>query len=178
MAPGCNFPAEMGTDVKIVNRPGASVRSRLMCAAVAAALITLAGCSNPVDQHGNLPDPEKLATIKPGVTNKATVTQLLGTPSSTAAFDDNTWYYISQRTRPVPFTNPVLLDQEVVAIDFDSNGVVLDLNRKTMADAEAITPNPNATPAPGREFSVIEQLLGNLGRFASQPKGNGTASGK
>jgi outer membrane protein assembly factor BamE (lipoprotein component of BamABCDE complex) len=170
----------MGTDTRLVNRSGAArgAFARTRAALAAAALLALAGCTNPVDQRGNLPDPDKLAQIKPGVTTKAAVTQLLGSPSSIAAFDDNTWYYISQRTRPVVFTNPKLLDQEVVAIDFDNNGIVLDLTRKTMADAEAITPNPNATPAPGREFSVIEQLLGNLGRFSGQPKGNGTASGK
>lgn len=164
----------MGTKAPHVNRPRAGV----VRAALLAGLMTLACCANPVEQRGNRPDPDKLAQIKPGVSTKATVTQLLGSPSSTAAFDDNTWYYISQRTRSVPFSMPKLLDQQVVSIDFDTKGIVRDVNHKTMADAEAITPNPNATPAPGREFTVLEQLIGNFGRFSSEPKGNGTISGK
>jgi outer membrane protein assembly factor BamE (lipoprotein component of BamABCDE complex) len=150
----------MGLKAAIVNRP----------AVLGAALLALACCNNPIDQRGNLPDPDKLAQIKPGTTDKATVTQLLGSPSSIAAFDSNTWYYISQKTRPVAFFKPDRVDQEVVAIDFDDNGVVRDLRHKTMADGATIEPNPKATPAPGREFSVLEQLLGNLGRFSGKPK--------
>ncbi|HZT51549.1 MAG TPA: outer membrane protein assembly factor BamE [Stellaceae bacterium] len=134
------------------------------------AILALAACNNPVDQRGNLPDPDKLAQIKPGTTDKATVTQLLGSPSSVAAFDPNTWYYISQKTKPVAFFIPERLDQEVVAIDFDDNGVVRDLRHKTMADGATIEPNPKATPAPGREFSLLEQLIGNFGRFSAKPK--------
>jgi len=130
-----------------------------------AAFLALAACSNPVDQRGNLPDHDKLAQIKPGTTDKATVTQLLGSPSSIATFDANTWYYISQKVRPVVFSKTEMLDQEVDAIDFDDKGVVRDMRHVSMADGEAVTPNPKATPAPGREFSVLEQLLGNLGRF-------------
>jgi outer membrane protein assembly factor BamE (lipoprotein component of BamABCDE complex) len=163
-----HLAADMGRNRAIVNRS----------AALAAALLALACCNNPVDQRGNLPDPEKLAQIKPGTTDKATVTQLLGSPSSIATFDANTWYYISQKTRPVAFFVPERVDQEVVAIDFDDSGIVQDLRRKSMADAATVEPNPKATPAPGREFSVLEQLLGNLGRFSGKQKGNSTTSGK
>jgi outer membrane protein assembly factor BamE (lipoprotein component of BamABCDE complex) len=158
----------MGPIAPIVNRS----------AAFAAALFVLAGCNNPVDQRGNLPEPDKLAQIKPGTTDKATVTQLLGSPSSVATFDPNTWYYISQKTKPVAFFTPERIDQEVVAIDFDESGIVRDLRRKSMADGQTVEPNPNATPAPGREFSVLEQLIGNLGRFSGKQKGNNTSSGK
>lgn len=158
----------MGRNRTIVNRP----------AALAVALLVLAGCNNPVDQRGNLPDPEKLAQIKPGTTDKATVTQLLGSPSSVATFEPNTWYYISQKTKPLAFLTPERLDQEVVAIDFDESGIVQDLRRKSMADGQTVEPNPNATPAPGREFSVLEQLIGNFGKFSNKPKGSSTASGK
>jgi outer membrane protein assembly factor BamE (lipoprotein component of BamABCDE complex) len=158
----------MGPITPIVNRS----------AALAAALLVLGACNNPIDQRGNLPEPDKLAQIKPGTTDKATVTQLIGSPSSVATFDPNTWYYISQKTKPVAFFMPERIDQEVVAIDFDESGIVRELRRKTMADGQTVEPNPNATPAPGREFSVLEQLIGNLGRFSGKDKGNNTSSGK
>lgn len=142
------------------------------CAALAA-LLVLAGCSNPVDQRGNLPEKEALDQIKPGVTDKATVTRLLGSPSSVAAFEPNTWYYVSQKTQEVAFFKPELLDQEVVAIDFDKDGVVRDIRHRGLKDRQQITPNPNATPAPGREFSFLEQLIGNFGKFS----GGGAAGG-
>ena len=155
--------------------PSRAVRRLLLSAALAA----LASCTNPVDQHGNLPEADKLTQIKPGTTDKATVTQLLGSPSSIGAFDGNTWLYISQKTRPVALHTPELIDQEVVAIQFDDSGIVRDVGRRTMADGETVVPNPNATPAPGREFTILEQLIGNFGKFAGKDKekGNGTSSG-
>ena len=129
--------------------------------------MALAGCGIPTTQRGNLPKPDALAQIKPGVTDKQTVVRLLGSPSATAAFDDHTWYYISHEIKQVAFLQPQLLDQEVVALRFDDNGVVVGIDRKGLQDAQAITPNPNATPAPGREFTFLEQLIGNFGKFNS-----------
>jgi outer membrane protein assembly factor BamE (lipoprotein component of BamABCDE complex) len=142
----------------------------------AGALVALAGCAQPIDQRGNLPDPKLLGEIKPGATDKATVTRLLGSPSSVAAFDKETWYYISQKTQSVAFFKPDLLDQQVVAIDFDKDGTVHDVRHRGMQDAETITPNPNATPAPGREFSFMEQLIGNFGRFGGDRTGSTAGS--
>ncbi len=146
------------------------LRSRL---AVAALLAGVAGCSIPVDQRGNLPDPVALGEVKPGVSDKATVTRLLGSPSSVAVFNTDTWYYISQRTKNVAFFKPELMDQEVVAIDFTADGIVREVRHRGMEDRAEVTPNPNATPAPGREFSFLEQLLGNFGKFG----GTGTGAG-
>jgi outer membrane protein assembly factor BamE (lipoprotein component of BamABCDE complex) len=124
-----------------------------------------AACTPTIDQRGNLPDEEKLATIRPGITSKETVAQVLGTPSSTSTFDDKTWYYISKRTEQVAFFEPTLLDQQVVVIDFDDSNLVADIRRMGMADRRDVTPVARATPAPGKEMTIMEQLLGNVGRF-------------
>jgi outer membrane protein assembly factor BamE (lipoprotein component of BamABCDE complex) len=157
----------MVTSRGIVN----SIAARNLACAVA--VLALAACSNPVDQHGNLPDTDKVAEIKTGATDKATVTRLLGSPSSVAAFDDNTWYYISQKIRPMAVVPAERIDQQVVVIAFDDKGIVRDIEHRTLADGETIQPNPNATPAPGREFSLLEQLIGNFGKFAGKSD-NGT----
>ncbi|HLJ63476.1 MAG TPA: outer membrane protein assembly factor BamE [Stellaceae bacterium] len=142
-----------------------------------ALMAMLSGCVQPIDQRGNQPDTTTLDQIKPGQTDKATVTRLLGSPSSIAAFDDNTWYYISQRTRDVAFFKTQLLDQKVVAINFDQNGLVHNVTRRTMDDRRAIDPAPGATPAPGREFTFLEQLIGNFGRFSGGPAGQSSGGG-
>jgi outer membrane protein assembly factor BamE (lipoprotein component of BamABCDE complex) len=145
----------------------------------AAALLTLAlaGCHATVDPRGNLPTPEQLSQIKPGVTDKATVTRILGSPSSVAEFEPNTWYYISQKTKEIAFFKPEIIDQQVLAIDFDKDGTVHDVRRRTLDDRVAVSPNPHATPAPGREFTVWEQLIGNFGRFSSAASGLKTGGG-
>jgi outer membrane protein assembly factor BamE (lipoprotein component of BamABCDE complex) len=149
------------------------------CWLALACVLAAGACSTPADQRGNLPDAAALEQIKPGVTDKAAVTRLLGSPSSVAAFNSDTWYYISQKTKTVAFLKPQLLDQQVVAIDFNADGVVRAVRHRDMADRAEVTPNPNATPAPGREFSIVEQLIGNFGRFggAGLPGGLGHPTG-
>jgi outer membrane protein assembly factor BamE (lipoprotein component of BamABCDE complex) len=141
------------------------------------ALLALAGCTNPVDQRGNLPDADKLAQVKPGTTDKAAVTQLLGSPSAVGPFDSDTWLYISQKTRSTALHPTEVLDQQVVSIAFDDKGIVRDIVHRSMADAEPIVPNPNATPAPCREFTFLEQLIGNFGKFSTKGKGDSGGGG-
>lgn len=133
-------------------------------AAVACALLLFA-CQPTVDDRGDAPNPAKLAQIQPGKTDKAAVTRLLGSPSSIAAFDPNIWYYVSSKTEDVAFLKTQTLDQHVVAITFNKNGVVQSVAQRGLKDAEAILPDPNVTPTRGRQFSWIEEFLGNFGRF-------------
>lgn len=136
---------------------------------------TLAACGPPNDLRGNNPDNKMLASIQPGVTDKASVTRLLGSPSTVATFDPNTWYYVSQETQNVAFFKPKLKDEKVVSISFDKKGVVQKVALLNMKDHRDIVPNPDKTPAPGREFTILEQLIGNFGRFSNSPTGaNGT----
>jgi len=129
---------------------------------------TLAGCAFPVEQHGNAPPKDVLAQIHPGSTDKETITRLLGSPSTVAAFDDTTWYYISQKSQQVAFFLPETLDQQVLAISFDDKGVVRDMQTIGMAGRNELTPVARTTPAPGKELTFFEQLIGNFGRFSSQ----------
>jgi len=145
--------------------------------ALAAALaITLAGCGPPEDLRGNNPDKKLMASIKPGVTDKASVSKLLGSPSSVASFDPNTWYYISQETQNVAFFKPRIKDQKVVSISFNKKGIVEHIGYLGIKDHVDVVPNGDATPAPGREFTLMEQLIGNFGRFSAPDNSAGGPS--
>jgi outer membrane protein assembly factor BamE (lipoprotein component of BamABCDE complex) len=144
-----------------------TLRKRVLPASVAVALgaTSLAACAPTIDQRGNLPEPEKLAQIHPGTTTREQVTKILGTPSSTGVFDDKNWYYISRRIKQVSFFDPDVLDQQVYIVNFDAGGVVRGVDHKDLQDGQDIEPAPGATPAPGRELTFLEQVLGNIGRF-------------
>jgi outer membrane protein assembly factor BamE (lipoprotein component of BamABCDE complex) len=146
-------------------------RRTLRFLALAIGLSALAACNIPVNDRGNLPKPDAMAQIKPGVTDKQTVVRLIGTPSATAAFDTNSWYYISRETKQVAFLKPEVLDQQVIIIRFNDKGIVTAVEHKGLRDAQAMTPNPNATPAQGREFTFLEQLIGNFGKFSNSKGG-------
>src|SRR5207244_6768487 len=130
-------------------------------------------CSPTVDQRGNLPEPDKIAEIRPGATTRDEVTKILGTPSSTSVFSEKTWYYISRRTKQVAFFDPDVTDQQVYIVNFDDRGVVRGVDRKGLQDGRDIVPAPGATPAPGRELTFLEQVLGNIGRFTKTGSDSG-----
>jgi outer membrane protein assembly factor BamE (lipoprotein component of BamABCDE complex) len=141
----------------------------------AAALVS---CAPAVEQRGNLPSPNKLAEIHAGSTTKDEVKKILGTPSSVSVFNnDKSWYYISRRTAQTAFFDPNVLDQQVYIVNFDDQGVVKAVDHKVLEDGKEITPVARATPAPGRELSFLEQLIGNLGKFNSGGGGGGGSGG-
>ena len=140
--------------------------SRVVITATAGLLaIGVGACVASVDQRGNLPEPEKIAQIQPGSTTRDQVVKILGTPSSTGVFDDKNWYYISRKTKRVAFLDPDVLDQQVFVVSFDGKGVVNSVDHKDLKDGREISMAPGATPAPGRELTFVEQVLGNIGRF-------------
>jgi outer membrane protein assembly factor BamE (lipoprotein component of BamABCDE complex) len=148
---------------------------RLFCLLVTvsgAAAVT--SCAPSVEQRGNLPNPDKMAEIHAGSTTKDEVAKILGTPSSVSIFgNDRSWYYISRRTAQTAFFEPDVLDQQVYIVNFDDQGVVRAVDHRALEDGKEITPVARATPAPGRELSFLEQLIGNLGKF----NGAGPSSG-
>jgi outer membrane protein assembly factor BamE (lipoprotein component of BamABCDE complex) len=164
--------------------PNRQSRLRLLsCACVA---LALAACQPTIDQRGNLPDKSKVAEIEPGVTTKEMVSQILGTPSSVSTFSDRTWYYISRRTEQTAFFDPEVLDQQVVVVGFDEGGVVRDIQHLNLADSRPVNPTARETPSAGKELGIVEQLIGNLGKFNAsgaaakafkRQGGNGGASG-
>jgi outer membrane protein assembly factor BamE (lipoprotein component of BamABCDE complex) len=136
---------------------------------------TLAACATMSDVRGNLPDEERLGQVRPGIT-KESVQQILGTPSSVGTFDDNTWYYISKKTEQWAFKAPKMVEQQVIAVDFDQNGRVRDVRRHGKEEAMAVDPVDRTTPTPGKELGFFEQLFGNLGRF-NTPQTRNAAKG-
>jgi outer membrane protein assembly factor BamE (lipoprotein component of BamABCDE complex) len=151
-------------------------RLRFTCALLLLAG-TLSACQSRLEVRGIELDPQALSQVKPGTTTKAQVAQLLGTPSNVSTFNPDVWYYISSRDTRVPFENPVMLDQKIYVVEFDDFGRVKDIQMQQNSNRE-VAMNARTTPAPGKELTVFEQLIGNFGRFSrntSTPAGAGNA---
>src|ERR1700738_714174 len=143
-----------------------SIRRLFVLLVAVSGAAALVSCAPAVDQRGNLPDPDKLAGIHAGSTTKDEVAKILGTPASVSVFNnDKSWYYISRRTSQTAFFEPNVLDQQVYIVSFDDQGVVKTVDHKGVQDARAIDPVPRATPAPGRELTFLEQVIGNVGQL-------------
>ena len=128
-------------------------------------LATVAGCAARIDQRGNKPDEDQVVQINPGVDDKNRVAELIGTPSTISTFDDRTWYYISKRTETTAFFDPDVTDQEVLAVNFNEDGIVESMRLYGQEDGRTIAYVDRITPTEGKELTIIQQLFGNLGRF-------------
>jgi outer membrane protein assembly factor BamE (lipoprotein component of BamABCDE complex) len=125
----------------------------------------LAGCAPQVVQHGHTIDPESVARITPGVTSREEVARLLGSPSALATFEDGRWYYVTQRRESRSFFQSNITEQEVLTVTFDDRGIVQGIDRHGLDQAMAIDPESDSTQTLGNELGVVEQLIGNIGRF-------------
>ena len=151
------------------------------CAGLAL-VATLAGCgtghylSYPPQVRGHQVDPDAVAQLVPGTSTQADVMAVLGSPSMKATFDDNTWMYISEVTRPRIAATQNVLEQQVVAITFDAKGTVRGVETKDEADSHPVTIVDRTTPSPGTDVGFMQQLLGNIGRFGPGLGGNSSSS--
>lgn len=135
-------------------------------AAVAGVALMLAGCNStealkPSEtlSHGFVVDQETLDLVPVG-SSREQVLLSLGTPSTTATFDTEAFYYISQtRTRPVAFMNPRLTDQRVLAVYFGPDGRVANIAHYGMQDGKLFDFVSRTTPTAGKETSFLGGLI-------------------
>jgi outer membrane protein assembly factor BamE (lipoprotein component of BamABCDE complex) len=133
-------------------------------AAVALMGLSAAACAPTVAYNGFQAREDKPQDVKVGEDTKSTVLARLGSPSIQAAFDPNIWYYVSQTSVKVGYQNPKLTSRDVVAITFGPDEKVAAVKHLGLTNGYQIAYAKQETPTRGRELSVLEQLLGNIGR--------------
>ena len=128
--------------------------------------IIFCACEARVATHGFMPREELVNQLSPGEQDKRLVSQVMGTPSSIGSFDDNVWYYITQRTKQQAFFKPQLIEQQVLVLLFDEKEVLQSIEKYNLEEARLIEPLDDKTPTVGRKLTILQQLFGNLGRFS------------
>lgn len=141
--------------------------------------MALAACEGKLSTHGDPVDAIDLARVQPGVSTRADVVAALGTPSNVAVFDENAWYYISNRERTIAFLAPESIERQVVSIYFDDQGVVSSVDKFGLERGREVDVVSRETPSFGQSPTIIQQMLGNLGRFNKEtgPGGGGPTGG-
>ena len=140
--------------------------SRLPVALAALALaVGAAACAPTVGRHGFQATDVQPSEIVAGTDTRETVRARLGSPSATSTFEDDIWYYISQTTERYTYNRATVAQRSVTAITFDeASGLVTEVRNLTDEDGQQIAMNERQTPTRGRELTILEQLLGNIGR--------------
>lgn len=139
-----------------------------------AAIAALSACTPTKAVRGNILKDYQVSAVQPGVDTQSDVLRKLGSPTTRAPFDDRTWYYLGQETEKRGILDPEVTSESIVIVMFDETGTVARIDnvdpRRT--DVPYVR---EKTPTSGNEMTVMQQLLGNMGRFN---KAEGDGAGK
>ncbi len=127
--------------------------------------MTAAACTPTVSQRGNMVDEVRMKEIAPGVHTRSDVLRLLGSPTTQAAFNDNTWYYMGQETQKHGILDPEVTKERIVVVNFNEDGTVAQVKEMPAGIRTDIPIERTKTATHGNDMTIMQQFLGNLGRF-------------
>ena len=130
-------------------------------------MLSLGACSATYRNHGYVPTDEELSEIAVGVDTKASVEDAVGAPSAAALVREDGFYYVRSRVRNFAFLAPREIERTLVAISFDSNDVVTNIERFGLEDGNVVPLTRRVTSSGVRDTTFVRQLLGNIGRFSA-----------
>ena len=157
---------EMSLTIGIFKATGRSLR--LGAAIAVVSTFGLAGCTTgEVFNQGYVVDQTAL-DLTPVGSSREQVLLSLGTPSTTATFDNEVFYYVSQkRTRGAMFMKQKLVDQSVLAVYFGEDGTVRQIANYTLQDGRVFDTISRTTPTGGLDKSFLAQVMSGAGDPAS-----------
>lgn len=144
------------------------MRLSSLLAASGAALASLlaAGCETNVDNRGFAPTPGSTEKLEVNAQSREDVVRLIGSPSSVATFNPSIWYYITQKQEQFAFFKSQILEQRVLQLTFNESGRLQSIKSYNLENAQDVAMVSRITPTAGKELTVLEQILGNIGKFS------------
>lgn len=139
------------------------LRSRLLAASLVFA--GLSGCAATYQNHGYVPLQDDVDQIVVGVDTRDTVAESVGTPAASGVLRDNGYFYIKSRVRTMGFLEPQEIEREVLAISFDDDGVVSNIERFGLEDGQVVRLSRRVTETGVRDTNFLRQLLDSIGQF-------------
>ena len=125
----------------------------------------LSACSHPTELHGYRINLQKINEITAGATSKTEVLTILGSPSIKESVGSENWIYMSTKTRKSVFFGNDILNRTVIRISFNNNGIVSSIDTIPYRNDRNIELVSRTTPTAGQKITILQQLIGNFGRF-------------
>ena len=142
--------------------------SRVSGFRVAVAMFVIAAvtaCSPVYRNHGYVPSEDELAEIVVGVDSRATVDEVIGAPSAGGLLQGGDYYYVRSRVKHFGMLKPTVVERQVLAISFDGNDVVQNIERFGLEDGRVVPLARRVTSSSVEGKGFLRQLLGNIGNF-------------
>lgn len=136
----------------------------LRSVALLGALLAATACTPIIRNHGYIPLAEELSLIQVGVDTRESVIAAVGPPTAGGVLDGSGMYYVASQFRHFGAFAPQEIDREVLAISFDSAGVVTNIERFGLEDGNVVVLSRRVTDTGVRDSTFVRQLLGSIGR--------------
>lgn len=133
---------------------------------VGIAILSLGGCTSVYRNHGYVPTESLLDEVVVGVDTRDSVIETLGRPSVEGVVDQSGIYYIGSRFRHWAWRAPEEINREIVAISFDDQGVVRNVERLGLEDGRVVAISRRVTDEELGGTSLFDQLFRNFGAIA------------
>ena len=133
------------------------------CAAVLAWMIV--ACSSTYDFHGYTPSQYELRSVIVGESTPEEVLEAVGRPVSSGFLARDTWYYVSANIRRRAFREPEFTDRQVVAISFNDDGKVANVERFGLERGRPVVLSRRITETELGRLTIVEQLMRSFGRI-------------
>jgi outer membrane protein assembly factor BamE (lipoprotein component of BamABCDE complex) len=131
-------------------------------------VLFIASCaSDSIRVHGNMIRDEDLVYVEQGETSKNDMIMMFGQPTTKSTFDEETWYYMGQTVEYRSLMKPNIIERKIVEVCFNEEGIVKSIKGYELGDGSEIEPCPDETRSLGTEQNVLQQLIGNIGKFNS-----------
>lgn len=141
------------------------MQRRLRMALAICVLVSTSACVASFRNHGYIPPDDVLDEIVVGVDTRASVEDTAGSPSSSGVLNESGFYYVRTRMRSFAYRAPEVVDREVLAISFDSDGVVTNIERFGLKDGRVVSLEKRVTESSVIDRTFLRQLLGSFGRI-------------
>ncbi|WP_415920740.1 outer membrane protein assembly factor BamE [Tateyamaria sp. SN6-1] len=130
-----------------------------------AATVSLAACSAQFRNHGYIPPEEDLQELAVGIDTRASVEDLVGTPTSGGVLEGGDFYYVAHTTRTFGPRRPEVVDRQVLAMSFDDEGVLQNIERFGLEEGRVVVLERRVTDSGVTDTPFLRQLLGSFGRI-------------
>lgn len=137
----------------------------LRMAAFGVATVLLSACSATYQNYGYVPPQEDLDQIAVGVDTRATVEETLGSAGASSVLEDSAVYFVRSRVRTFAMLDPEVVEREVVAVSFDGNGIVQNIETFGLERGQVVQLSRRVTDSSVANKTFLRQLLGNIGQF-------------
>jgi len=127
--------------------------------------LALSACAPSFRNYGYTPLEEDLQELVVGIDTRASVEDVVGPPTASGVLEGGDYFYVRSTVKTVGPRRPEVVDRQVLAISFDDNGVLSNIESFGLEDGRVVTLSRRVTDSSVTNQNFLRQLLGNIGRI-------------